>query len=157
MIYTGFITRQLTGITNIADLQVELDLDSIIDGDPRFRDAEQWEFRRSPAALSQLRKQWESNRRSLPKVSWVAPSDEVEGSWERIGGADLSFDDAIVYLDRRREGWLKAYGTLFILPYRSIDGYLLPDINTINNLGRHVATEGMEPSAAQAFNRALKS
>ncbi|KIO29840.1 hypothetical protein M407DRAFT_242484 [Tulasnella calospora MUT 4182] len=107
MMSAANVTELLARITNAADLQVLLDLDSIIDGDPRSRKAETWESRRDPPAISQLQGWWESVRENIPKVSWVVPSDEQEGSWKRLGGADLLFDDAIAYLDRRRGIWLK--------------------------------------------------
>ncbi|KIO29839.1 hypothetical protein M407DRAFT_21092 [Tulasnella calospora MUT 4182] len=101
------VTQLLSRIPNAADLQVELDADSIIDGDPSFREAETWESRRSPAIIARLRGWWESVQQNIPKVSWVVPSSEGEGSWKRLGGADLSLDDAIAYLDHRMGVWLK--------------------------------------------------
>ncbi|KAG9048506.1 hypothetical protein FS837_012696 [Tulasnella sp. UAMH 9824] len=97
----------LARITNVVDLEVELDLVSIVNGDPQSQPAEPWQCRRSPEDISQLRGWWESVQQNIPKVSWVVPSDKEEGGWKQLGGVDLSFDDAITYLDRRREVWLK--------------------------------------------------
>lgn len=63
------ITQVLSRIPNAADLQVEMDLDSIIDGDPAFREAEAWESRRSPAVISRIRGWWKSVQQNIPKVS----------------------------------------------------------------------------------------
>ncbi|KAG9048504.1 hypothetical protein FS837_012694 [Tulasnella sp. UAMH 9824] len=96
-------------IPNAADLQVELDVDSLFDGDPRFREAETWELVRDPEVISARREWWQWVLQNTSKVSWVVPSDsgEGEGDSKRLGGADLSFDDAIAYLDQRRSIWLK--------------------------------------------------
>lgn len=97
----------LSWIANAEDLRVELDLDSIIDGHPGLRNAGTWEPLRHPEHISKLREWWGSVRQDIPKVSWVVPSDEGEGYWKRLGGADLLFDDAIAYLDGRRTAWLR--------------------------------------------------
>ncbi|KAG8957337.1 hypothetical protein FRC00_004125 [Tulasnella sp. 408] len=93
----------ITNGVNAADLQVELDVDGLIDGHPRYREAQSWESRRSPAAMSGLRKWWKLIPKDILNFSWVVPSDEAEGEWKRLGGAELSFDDAIAYLDRGRD------------------------------------------------------
>ncbi|KAG8957338.1 hypothetical protein FRC00_004126 [Tulasnella sp. 408] len=101
------LLKRISNAVNAAGLQVELDVDGFIDGHPRYREAQSWESRRSPAAMSGLRKWWESIPRSILKFSWVVPSEEGEGGWKRLGGAELSFDDAIAYLDRGRDIRLK--------------------------------------------------
>ncbi|KAG9048505.1 hypothetical protein FS837_012695 [Tulasnella sp. UAMH 9824] len=106
----GNVIELLEGIStavNAVDLQVELDVDGFIDGHPRYRESQSWESRRSPAAMSELREWWESIPQIILRFSWVVPSDEGEGGWKRLGGAELSFDDAVAYLDRGRDVWLK--------------------------------------------------
>ncbi|KAG8961458.1 hypothetical protein FRC00_012180 [Tulasnella sp. 408] len=100
------VTILLGKLENAPDLEIDLDLDSIVDGDPRLREAERWGPSRSLTTISQLRNWWKSVPQDIPKVSWVVPFGEVEASWERIGGTKLSFEEAIAYLDRRREVWL---------------------------------------------------
>ncbi|KIO29836.1 hypothetical protein M407DRAFT_21089 [Tulasnella calospora MUT 4182] len=128
------LTTLLMRMTNVANLQAEVDLTSLISGDLISR-AGDTGF--SFTDISNPRSQWERVQHLMPKVSWVVPSDEVEGSWKRIGGAELSFDDAIAYLAHRRGVWLKT--------------------DTINNLGQHVSTEGMGRSADQAVNQSPES
>lgn len=98
------LTTLLMRMTNVANLQAEVDLTSLISGDLISR-AGDTGF--SFTDISNPRSQWERVQHLMPKVSWVVPSDEVEGSWKRIGGAELSFDDAIAYLAHRRGVWLK--------------------------------------------------
>lgn len=100
-------TEILLIISNAAELQVELDLDSIIDGHQTFWNAGTWGPLRHPEYISKLREWWESVRQTTPRVSWVVPSDGEEGTWKHLGGADLLFDDAIVYLDGWGAAWLK--------------------------------------------------
>ncbi|KAG8912550.1 hypothetical protein FRC01_005042 [Tulasnella sp. 417] len=101
------VEELLRRIPNAKDMQVELDLDSIIYEDPRLETAVTREFQNSVTATTHLREWWGWIRENIPEVSWIVPSDEGEGSWKRLGGADLSLDDAIAYLDHRREARFK--------------------------------------------------
>ncbi|KIO29841.1 hypothetical protein M407DRAFT_21094 [Tulasnella calospora MUT 4182] len=101
-IYAESVTKVLSRIPNVPGHQVELDLDSMIYGDPKPRKAETWEPLGIAPVTTWYRELWEEIRQTSPDVSWVVPSDEGAGTWKRLGGTDLSFDDAIAYLDRHR-------------------------------------------------------
>ncbi|KIO29842.1 hypothetical protein M407DRAFT_21095 [Tulasnella calospora MUT 4182] len=94
------LTSLLQRIPNATDLDVEVDLASIIDGDPTGRQRGVGTLGLSSAVISDLRRRWEWVQKNIPKVSWLVPS-EKGGGLERLGGADLLFDDAIAHLDNR--------------------------------------------------------
>lgn len=106
ILFSGMEMSHLTGllgrIENSAELRAEVDLASIIDGDPKGRQKGVGALGLPSTAISELRGRWEWVQQNIPNVKWLVPS-EKGGELKRLGGVNLSFEDAIAYLDSRME------------------------------------------------------
>ncbi|KAG9016003.1 hypothetical protein FRB90_003862 [Tulasnella sp. 427] len=91
----------LLTLNNISECTMEVDLASVIDGNPKEWTPTQGKLGLCSEDLETLRMEWNWVCQYYPRVIWIVPAGEGGGGLKILGGRHLSFDKAIAYLNDR--------------------------------------------------------